>query len=108
MCAPGFWNKGRARREAPALGRVELRVEFLLEARPRLRLNSSARAHGMWTHEPRQGRKAATAVCSASAVVTLAWLISDGCERRELTQPPPAPSKYLSPKQHTTQQFPPT
>src|SRR5436190_6827386 len=31
-----------------------------------------ARAHGMWTYEPRQGRKAATVVCSASAVVTLA------------------------------------
>ena len=26
----------------------------------------------MWTYEPRQGRKAATVVCSASAVVTLA------------------------------------
>src|SRR5947199_2137139 len=32
-----------------------------------------ARAHGMWTYEPRQGRKAATVVCSASAVVTLAF-----------------------------------
>jgi hypothetical protein len=29
------------------------------------------RAHGMWTYEPRQGRKAATVVCSVSAVVTL-------------------------------------
>src|SRR5258708_37372852 len=57
---------------------ASLRFEFLLEAPARLRLNSIARAHGMWTHEPRQGRKAATAVCSASAVVTLAWLISDG------------------------------
>jgi hypothetical protein len=28
----------------------------------------------MWTYEPRQGRKAATAVCSASAVVTLTFL----------------------------------
>src|SRR5437868_12093597 len=27
----------------------------------------------MWTYEPRQGRKAATVVCSASAVVTLAF-----------------------------------
>jgi len=26
----------------------------------------------MWTYEPRQGRKAATVVCSTSAVVTLA------------------------------------
>jgi hypothetical protein len=31
----------------------------------------SVRAHGMWTYEPRQGRKAATVVCSVSAVVTL-------------------------------------
>ena len=36
-----------------------------------------ARAHGMWTYEPRQGRKAATVVCSASAVVTLAFFIFD-------------------------------
>ena len=32
-----------------------------------------ARAHGMWTYEPRQGRKAATVVCSVSAVVTLVF-----------------------------------
>gem|GEM_PF-6261907 len=36
-----------------------------------------ARAHGMQTYEPRQGRKAATVVCSASAVVALAFLIYD-------------------------------
>ena len=36
------------------------------------------RAHGMWTYEPREGRKAATAVCSASAVVTLTFFIYDG------------------------------
>ena len=35
-----------------------------------------ARAHGMWTYEPRQGRNAATVVCSASAVVTLAFMSS--------------------------------
>jgi len=35
------------------------------------------RAHGMWTYEPRQGRKAATVVCSTSAVVTLAFFIFD-------------------------------
>src|SRR6185437_13603032 len=35
------------------------------------------RAHGMWTYEPRQGRKAATVVCSTSAVVTLAFFIYD-------------------------------
>ena len=46
-----------------------------------------ARAHGMWTYESRQGRNAATAVCSASAVVTLA-LLNFECETRsaELTQ----------------------
>jgi hypothetical protein len=36
-----------------------------------------ARAHGIWTYEPRQGRKAATVVCSISAVVTLAFFIYD-------------------------------
>ena len=34
-----------------------------------------ARAHGLWTYEPRQGRKAATVVCSTSAVVTLATFL---------------------------------
>ena len=37
-------------------------------------LFSGARAHGMRTYEPRQGRKAATVVCFASAVVTLVYL----------------------------------
>ena len=32
-----------------------------------------ARAHGVWTYEPREGRNAATAVCSTSAVVSLAF-----------------------------------
>jgi hypothetical protein len=32
-----------------------------------------ARAHGMRTYEPRQGRNAATVVCFASAVVTLVF-----------------------------------
>ena len=40
------------------------------------RLMSPARAHGMRTDQPRQGRKAATAVCSASAVVTLAFFFT--------------------------------
>jgi hypothetical protein len=31
----------------------------------------------MWTYEPRQGRKAATVVCSVSAVVTLAFLLNE-------------------------------
>jgi hypothetical protein len=30
----------------------------------------------VWTYEPREGRNAATAVCSTSAVVSLAFLIS--------------------------------
>jgi hypothetical protein len=36
--------------------------------------NTGARACGVWTYEPRQGRKAATAVCFAIAAVTLASL----------------------------------
>ena len=47
--------------------------KLLLEPENGLRHISAARAHGMWTYEPRQGRKAATVVCSASAVVTLAF-----------------------------------
>ena len=46
---------------------------ILLEPPRELRHISGARAHGLWTYEPRQGRKAATVVCSASAVVTLAF-----------------------------------
>jgi DNA polymerase III subunit gamma/tau len=45
---------------------------LVLEAGLAVRLNTGARGHGMWTHEPRQGRKAATVVCSASAVDSLA------------------------------------
>ena len=37
-----------------------------------LGLNDCVRAHGLWTYEPRQGRNAATVVCSAYAVVALA------------------------------------
>ncbi len=47
--------------------------QFLLDEVAGLRQVLGARAHGMWTYEPRQGRNAATAVCSASAVVTLAF-----------------------------------
>jgi len=46
---------------------------FLLEAAGPLLQSLVARAHGMWTYKPRQGRKAATVVCSTSAVVTLAF-----------------------------------
>ena len=45
---------------------------ILLEGFIAVRQISCARAHGLWTYKPRQGRKAATVVCSASAVVTLA------------------------------------
>src|ERR1700690_2646995 len=44
---------------------------ILLEADAPLAQIIFVRAHGMWTYEPRQGRKAATVVCSVSAVVTL-------------------------------------
>ena len=43
-----------------------LRARFILEM-------IFARAHGVWTYEPREGRNAATAVCSTSAVVSLAF-----------------------------------
>ena len=51
-------------------------LDLCLKPPLRSRTVFRARAHGMWTYEPRQGRKAATAVCSASAVVTLAFLFS--------------------------------
>src|ERR1035438_8519343 len=56
---------------------VPPRGAFLLEAGVRLRQPLAARPHGMWTYKPRQGRKAATVVCSTSAVVTLAFGIYD-------------------------------
>jgi hypothetical protein len=46
---------------------------FVLKAVPACRTFNPARAHGLWTYETRQGRKAATVVCSTSAVVTLAF-----------------------------------
>ena len=46
-----------------------------------------ARAHGMRTYEPRQGRKAATVVCSASAVVTLAFFQFTNCDLRSTISP---------------------
>lgn len=39
-------------------------------------LITRVRAHGMRTYEPRQGRKAATVVCSTSAVVSLTLLLT--------------------------------
>jgi len=50
---------------------------FPLNAPYFCRTLSRARAHGLWTYEPRQGRKAATVVCSAFAVVTLALFKSE-------------------------------
>lgn len=55
---------------SPEMGVRKLR--FSLKPPCRCRRFFPARAHGMRTYEPREGRKAATAVCSASAVVTLA------------------------------------
>ena len=49
--------------------------DFFLEAASAVGHIHPARAHGLWTYETRQGRKAATVVCSASAVVTLALSI---------------------------------
>ena len=46
-----------------------------------------ARVHGMRTYEPRQGRNAATVVCSASAVVTLAFIFGLRPARLMLHQP---------------------
>jgi hypothetical protein len=64
---------------------------ILLEGRGGLRQIEGARAHGMWTYESRQGRNAATAVCSASAVVTLA-LFYFGMRSSECGTPSPRPS----------------
>ena len=52
---------------------------ILLEGTDKVRQVDGARAHGMWTYESRQGRNAATAVCSASAVVTLARFFNSEC-----------------------------
>src|SRR5271155_5052420 len=54
------------------------RINKILPCRePRFILKTAfARAHGVRTYEPREGRNAATAVCSTSAVVSLAFLIS--------------------------------
>ena len=51
---------------------IGISTGFSLKPPPQCRTFPAARAHGMWTYEPRQGRKAATVVCSVSAVVTLA------------------------------------
>ena len=44
-----------------------------LESHLARRYIARVRAHGVRTYEPRQGRKAATAVCFVFAVVTLAF-----------------------------------
>jgi len=49
-----------------------LRFALWLDIRRGLRHSLVARACGVWTCEPRQGRKAATATCFAIAAVTLA------------------------------------
>jgi hypothetical protein len=58
-------------------GHERFALQFPLGLQSGLRHILFARAHGLWTYEPRQGRKAATAVCSAFAVVTLALFIFD-------------------------------
>ena len=57
--------------DCEARAKHECHLFLWLDKRGNLRQIAGVRAHGMWTYEPRQGRKAATAVCSASAVVTL-------------------------------------
>jgi hypothetical protein len=75
--------RGREEREGEIKIRIKIkskrarRLGFLLDGGGGLRQIEGARAHGMWTYESRQGRNAATAVCSASAVVTLALSIFD-------------------------------
>src|ERR1051326_2120855 len=68
----------------PPLGLVPLQTDLStsaipLDARAAVRHILPARAHGLWTYEPRQGRKAATVVCSATAVVALAFDFTSHC-----------------------------
>ena len=75
------WGKGQMRRPrweassqaASELTHLQTRLILTLKGRRGCGRFAAARAHGLWTYEPRQGRKAATVVCSASAVVTLAF-----------------------------------
>jgi hypothetical protein len=60
-----------------ALTTQSSQIKFLLR-RGTCVLFFFARAHGMRTYKPRQGRKAATVVCFASAVVTLVFLTPNG------------------------------
>jgi hypothetical protein len=60
-----------SQQNAAKRGFVATKITARLDNPRRLRQISGVRAHGMWTYEPRQGRKAATVVCSVSAVVTL-------------------------------------
>ena len=62
------------RRPRPFLESAPLGEPFFLKPRRGCIMFGFARAHGLWTYEPRQGRKAATVVCSTDAVVTLAFL----------------------------------
>src|ERR1019366_4840390 len=66
---PGAWLQNN--------GRSFVLVTLWLDKRRGLRPTFFARACGVWTYEPRQGRKAATAVCFAIAAVTLAPSIYD-------------------------------
>ena len=68
----GMAESSPAGRSAPVPARAVLLLRFCLNLGGGCGKFFFARAHGMWTYEPRQGRKAATVVCSAPAVVTLA------------------------------------
>src|SRR3569832_1786988 len=61
-------------RQSDKSNRGEFRCSFAPQ--PLASIVTAARAHGMWTYEPRQGRNAATVVCSAFAVVTLVFPFS--------------------------------
>src|SRR5580704_8264804 len=70
------YETGKMRLECRVVSPVGKKTFLLMKTRGSGRF-VVARAHGMWTYESRQGRNAATAVCSASAVVTLALSIFD-------------------------------
>ena len=69
-----YWGDETAGQSLPSINNQPTKT---LKPRPLCSTLPPVRAHGMWTYEPRQGRKAATVVCSTSAVVTLAFFIYD-------------------------------
>ena len=70
---------------AVSSGSEREKAGFQLDTEVVLGLNAGVRAHGVWTYEPRQGRNAATVVCSAFAMVTLAFFLSSRFFPHELS-----------------------